>query len=701
MVNRKEGVIKVINNFIDEPMLQAYIHETSQILETLEQEMIQSEMNDTFTEDSINVIFRYMHTIKGSSAMMMYNNIGGLAHVLEDLFFIIRKEDNLEYDFSTLVDLVLESIDFFKIELIKVKNKDDVDGDPSSLQVEIDNLIQTIKVENGLIDENENKSKKQNQKYYIRPSTQPEQVNLFQAVIRFEEGCEMENIRSYTVVQNALEFSNQAYYFPNDIIDNELSAEVIRKDGFKIIISTLKPLDEIKTFFESTIFLKDLKVQAIEMELFNKLSLEYQQETSSEEIKVPKTSKKYKEKKEVAEKTTGQAVISVHVDKLDKLMNMVGELVIAESMVTQNPEVTSLEIESFDKAARQLQKISADLQDMVMGIRMVPLSTTFMKMHRIVRDMNRKLGKEVVLDVSGEETEVDKSIIEKISDPLMHIIRNAIDHGIESAEIRKELEKSEHGRIHLEARNSGSNVLIIIKDDGKGLNKKKIYDKALSNGLTDRAFEELNESEIYKFILNPGFSTNEAVTEFSGRGVGMDVVSKNIENVGGSVIVESEERKGTTITLKIPLTLAIIEGMNLKVGASRFTLPLMTIKESFRPKSDAVFKDPSGLEMIMLRGECYPVLRLHKHYDIPTGITSCDEGILIMIEEDGRSCCLFADELLGQQQVVVKTLPNYIKQYKNVKGLSGCTLLGDGNISLILDVKALNVSTVVGGINGR
>ena len=689
------------NNFIDEPMLQAYIHETSQILETLEQELIKSEMNNIFTEDSINVIFRYMHTIKGSSAMMMYNNIGGLAHVLEDMFFIIRKEDELEYDFPTLVDLVLESIDFFKIELIKVKNKDDVDGDPSSLQVEINNLIQAIKVENGLIDEEEKKSKSKKQQYYIRTSKESEQVNLVQAILKFEKGCEMENIRAYTIVQNVLEFSNQTYYSPNDIIDNELSAEVIKKDGFKIIISTFKPFEEIKKFYESTIFLENLELQIIDVELFNKLSLEYQHETISEEIKVPKTSKKYKEKKEVSDKSAGQTMISVHVDKLDNLMNMVGELVIAESMVTQNPEVTSLEIESFDKASRQLQKISADLQDMVMGIRMVPLSTTFMKMHRIVRDMNRKLGKEVILDVTGEETEVDKSIIEKISDPLMHIIRNAIDHGIESPEIRRQLEKSEQGSIHLEARNSGSDVLIIIKDDGKGLSKEKIYEKALSNGLTDNEFEELSESEIYKFILNPGFSTNEAVTEFSGRGVGMDVVNRNIENVGGTVIVESEEKKGTTITLKIPLTLAIIDGMNLKVGSSRFTLPLMTIKESFRPKSDAVFKDPSGLEMIMLRGECYPVLRLHKHYDIPTSITSCDEGILIMIEEDGRSCCLFADELLGQQQVVVKTLPNYIKQYKNVNGLSGCTLLGDGNISLILDVKALNVSTVVGGSNGR
>jgi len=694
------------NNFIDEPMLQAYIHETSQILETLEQEMIQSEKDEAFTEDSINLIFRYMHTIKGSSAMMMFNNIGGLAHVLEDLFYLIRNEDNLSYDFPPLVDVVLESIDFFKMELLKVKNKEEVDGDPSFIKNDITLMIETIKVENELSDNKANTKVNPKQKYYIRPSESSDDTNFYKVMIRYEDGCEMENIRAYTVIQNILDLTQEIYYFPNDIIDNENSGDVIKSDGFKMVLSSKESEDVIKAFYEETIFLSFLEIETIEKTLFDQLSMDYQEESLPEEIKVPKTSKIYKEqknvqtkkdtkKKEQADKSTSQSMISVNVDKLDQLMNMVGELVIAESMVTQNPEVRSLEIESFEKASRQLQKISTDLQDMVMAIRMVPLSTTFMKMHRIVRDMNRKLEKEVVLDVIGEETEVDKSIIEKISDPLMHIIRNAIDHGIESEEVRNTLGKSAKGTILLEAKNSGSDVLIIIKDDGKGLSKEKIYEKAFSKGLTEKSFDDLTQKEIFSFILSAGFSTNEAVTEFSGRGVGMDVVNKNIESVGGSVVVESEENVGTTIILKIPLTLAIIEGMNLKVGHSRFTLPLMSIKESFRPLSGDVFKDPNGLEMIMLRGECYPVLRLHDRYDLETDIIACHDGILIMIEEDDHNYCLFADELLGQQQVVVKALPNFIRQYKDVKGLSGCTLLGDGNISLILDVKALNTRKVM------
>jgi two-component system chemotaxis sensor kinase CheA len=301
-------------------------------------------------------------------------------------------------------------------------------------------------------------------------------------------------------------------------------------------------------------------------------------------------------------------------------MDMVGELVITEAMVTQNPEFVSLEIESFDKASRQLHKITSELQDMVMAIRMVPLSTTFMKMHRIVRDMTRKLNKNVVLEVYGEETEVDKNIIEKIADPLMHIIRNSLDHGIENEKDREKQGKNIQGTISLEAKNSGSDVLIIIKDDGKGLDKQKLYDKAELQGLVHRPYEEMSNRELYNLILHPGFSTKEQVTEFSGRGVGMDVVAKNIESIGGTVIVDSEFDVGTTIVLKIPLTLAIIEGMNIKVGSARFTLPIMTIKESFRPKNSEIIKDPEGQEMIMVRGLCYPIFRLYDLYKISTDI---------------------------------------------------------------------------------
>jgi len=696
------------NSYIDEPMIEAYVYETSQIIETLEQLMIASEKEGRFSEESINEIFRFMHTIKGSSAMMMFNNICTLAHRMEDIFYVIRENKEIQYDFSNLVDIILESVDYFKIEMMKIKDGETPDGDNSELIEKGSAYLDGIKGETDKkgTKEKEGKSKKEKaapeeqQKYYIRPSKKEQASHYFKAKIWFKADCEMENIRAYTIVHNMGDLAEEIIFKPNDILENEQSSLEIKEHGFQLICCTAEDEDKIKKYLDDTIFLDRLEFEEIKKENFEELSQMYAMgEEEKEEIKIPKTSKMYTEKKDKEEKpdtaaATKQSIISVNVDKLDKLMDMVGEMVIAEAMVTQNPEVLSLEIESFEKSSRQLHKITGELQDLVMAIRMVPLSTTFMKMHRIVRDMTRKLEKNVELVVYGEETEVDKNIIEKIADPLMHIIRNSIDHGIESEEERKKKGKKPQGTVTLEAKNAGSDVLIIVKDDGKGLDKKKLYEKALEHGLINRPFEDMSEREIYNIILQPGFSTKEVVTEFSGRGVGMDVVAKNIESIGGTVIVDSEYGVGTSIILKIPLTLAIIEGMNIKVGDARFTLPIVTIRESFRPKRSEIIKDTEGLEMIMVRGLCYPILRLHDFYKLPTEVTELDEGILIMVEEDERSCCIFADELLGQQQVVVKSLPEYVKKFRQIKGLSGCTLLGDGSISLILDVGEFGLSNV-------
>jgi len=692
-------------------MLEAYVYETSQIVELLEQLMISSEKNNEFTVDSINEIFRFMHTIKGSSAMMMFNGISTLAHRIEDLFYMIREKNDITYDFSLLVDIILESIDYFKLELMKIKNGEDPDGDIQELLSKVDVFIDEVKANNGLVDKKKPKKQANEQKYYIRPSTKEIVAQYYKASLHFKADSEMENIRAYTVVHNIVELVDEIYYKPNDIIENDATVDDIRANGFKMAIQSKSEQEKVKNYLENTIFLDRLEFEEISQEEYKELVTSYQSEDVNDEIKIPETSKKFVEtqrvKQEKQEKqlekqqdkhdtsaSTSQGIISVNVDKLDKLMDMVGELVIAEAMVSQNPEVTKLEIESFDKASRQLHKISTELQDMVMAIRMVPLSTTFMKMHRIVRDMTKKLNKNVALDIYGEETEVDKNIIEKISDPLMHLIRNSLDHGIEDEETRIANGKDRQGTISLEAKNSGSDVLIIIRDDGKGLDKHVLYSKALTQGLINRAMEDMSDREIYRLILHPGFSTKEQVTEFSGRGVGMDVVAKNIESIGGSVIVDSVPTKGTTIILKIPLTLAIIEGMNIRVGQSRFTLPIVTIKQSFRPKAKEIIRDTEGQEMIMVRGLCYPILRLHDIYEVNDSLKDMDEGILIMVEEDEKSCCLFADELLGQQQVVVKSLPNYIKKYRQIRGIGGCTLLGDGNISLILDVGSFNMSRV-------
>lgn len=686
------------NSYIDQPMIEAYVYETSQIVETLEQLMIESEKDSHFTEDSINEIFRFMHTIKGSSAMMMYNNMSTLAHRMEDIFFVIREQEQVDYDFTLLVDIILESIDYYKIELMKIREGDEPDGDHSELLEKVNAYHEDMKSSNGIKTEKKGRQPEKKQKYYISPSNKEDKAKYYKGVLHFKKDSEMENIRSYTVVHNIVDLVDEVFYKPSDIIENDDSSDEIKRNGFQIIVKTQNKEERIKKYLEGTIFLEELEFEEIDEGTYRSASKAYQGEEIPEDVKVPETSKKYVEKK-VKKQTevsiaSKQSMISVNVDKLDKLMDMVGELVIAEAMVSQNPEVTRLEIESFDKASRQLHKISSELQDMVMAIRMVPLSTTFMKMHRIVRDMTKKLEKDVDLVVYGEETEVDKNIIEKIADPLMHIIRNALDHGIENKEDRQASGKNMKGKVVLEAKNSGSDVLIVIKDDGKGLDKEKLFEKATMNGLIDQSIEDMSDRELYNLILHPGFSTKEQVTEFSGRGVGMDVVAKNIQSIGGSVIVDSQLGKGTTIILKIPLTLAIIEGMNLRVGDTRFTIPIMAIKESFRPANDDIFKDTDGNEMIMVRGLCYPVLRLHEFYEVETEVIKVNDGILIMVEEDDRSCCVFADELIGQQQVVVKSLPDYIKKFKKIKGLGGCTLLGDGSISLILDVGQLDLAHV-------
>ncbi|GAA0178108.1 chemotaxis protein CheA [Clostridium sediminicola] len=669
--------------YTNEPMLEMYIFETSQLLEQLEQAIISSEKSGGYSMDSINEIFRFMHTIKGSSTMMLFNEIGSLAHSIEDLFYYLRENKPDTVDYSTLSDLVLEGVDFIKIELEKIKNGDAVDGDSGHIILEIKAFLNNLKSSDSIELESESlKPKEIEQILEVTEKSIPhEGENIFKATIFFEDGCEMENIRAYSIINDLGELAHHISHTPNNILEDDKSVQLIRDKGFEIVLKTEHSYEEMNKFFEQTMFLKDLEFEQIQSE-----------KTEAPEANKPPIKKQIANKKQASKEissSSNQSMITVNVEKLDVLMDLVAEMVIAEAMVTQNPEVVNLDLKNFKKSARQLHKITNELQDVVMSIRMVPLSTTFLKMHRIVRDMCKKLDKEVNLNVIGEETEVDKNIIEHISDPLMHLIRNAIDHGIEDAEERIRLGKEKTGTVTLEAKNSGSDVLVIIRDDGKGLNKEKILKKAKENNILKKKETEMTDKEIYNLILLPGFSTKEKITEFSGRGVGMDVVAKNLESVGGSVSVDSVEGRGSIITMKIPLTLAIIDGMNIKVGSSKYTIPITAIKESFRPKEDDIVIDPEKNEMVMVRGQCFPILRLHNYYNVETDITDFEKGIFIMVEQDERACCLFADELIGKQQVVVKSLPNYIKKNKKINGLSGCTLLGDGSISLILDIGRL------------
>jgi len=678
----------------NEPMLEMYIFETSQMLEQLEQAIMASEKIGRYEENDINEIFRFMHTIKGSSAMMLYNNIGSLAHSVEDMFYFLREKKPTIVNCSALSDLVFEAVDFIKIEVEKIKSGDTPNGNSEQMIAKNKDFLAQLKEKNGCESDFEKPPSKKKQQYYIAPEKKTEYTPkfMYRAKIFFQEDCEMESIRAFTIVHSLADVAEEIKHFPEDILDNSDSCEYIRENGFEIYLKSNSDFDTIKDVLEKTVFLRDMEFSAVEdIGEYNNFIIKKDDNLKTSGIKMPEIQPK--SPIEMLAKEMGgqvkQSIISVNVTKLDTLMDLVGEMVIAEAMVTQNPEVVALEIESFQKSARQLHKIASELQDTVMSIRMVPLSSTFVKMHRIVRDMCKKLGKEVELVLIGEETEVDKNIIEHISDPLMHLIRNSLDHGIEENAEREMIGKEKVGTITLEAKNSGSDVLVIIKDNGRGINRDKVLKKARENGILRKNESEMTEREIFNLILLPGFSTKENVTEFSGRGVGMDVVTKNLEAVGGSVNVDSVEGKGTTITLKIPLTLAIIDGMNIKVGNSRYTIPIIAIKESFRPTENECFQDPDGNNMIMVRGECYPILRLHEYYRVSTEITQFHEGILIMVEHDEKMFCLFADKLLGKQQVVVKALPNYIKGIKKIEGLAGCTLLGDGSISLILDIAGL------------
>lgn len=698
-------------NFENEPMMEVYIFETTQNLEQLEQVIICSEKNGGFSPDDVSEIFRFMHTIKGSSAMMLFNNIEKAAHAVEDIFYFIREQKPEGLDFSAVSDLVLECVDFIKEEICKITNENEADGDPGDLIDSFNLFLNELRRIFG--DENpQSRGQQKKQQYYIpqekkhhlsaaevQADQEPGKGACYQVIIQYEDDCTMENIRAYTLVFGLAELVEEVYYLPADIAENPQTAAYIRENGFEIYFKTELCYEEIKAHFENIIYVEQLLFREIDEQRLDQFRQKIQEVKPRETFALP--NKEFSQtdtpkpviacSEDTQKNNTGaaQKMISVNVDKLDNLMNLVGELMITESMVTQCPEVEMIQSENFHKASIELHKITVELQDMVMAIRMVPLSTTFVKMNRIVRDMCKKLNREVVLDLYGEETEVDKNIIEHISDPLMHIIRNAIDHGIESETERLAKGKEKAGHIILEAKNVGSDVLIVIKDDGRGLDKARILEKARQNDLLTKPVEEMSDREIFKLVLLPGFSTKESITEFSGRGVGMDVVTKNLEEVGGTVLVDSEMDRGTTITLKIPLTLAIVEGMNIRVGKSRYTIPITTISESFRPDQKDCLMDPDNNEMVMIRGQCFPILRLHKHYQIKNAETDLTKGILIMVEQEEKVICVFADELLGQQQVVVKALPNYVNSMKKILGLAGCTLLPDGSISLIMDISGL------------
>lgn len=788
-----------------EAMADAYVFETTSLLEQLDQILMKTENESNFGEEEINEIFRTMHTIKGSSAMMGLENMSKLAHAIEDMFYIIREDNPVISSMNELYDLVFNASDLLKAEIELIQEDEYTPTDFTEQMNKIEDFAAVLKGGEGAAPAAAPAPAAASSApaaasaapaasgASAAPASELTHVKVF-----FEEDCKMENLRAMLVVNRISESCSKLEYIPPDIETNSETAKVIVASGFDVmfkplggvtideIIETIKTTPNVKgcevvqrgadsggaaaadittvrVHFDDDCKMENLRavlvvnnirdvcdnvtyepadidnnaetaktiveegflvhfssdkakavIQAIEStpsvksyEIIETPAAEPVQETgapaaspapsaapaaAAPKSAAPKPAEKKPAAAAAPKPAAGggakQSLISVNLNKLDTLLDLVGEIVITEAMVTSNPDLKGLKLDNFQKSARQLRKLNEELQDAVMSIRMVPLSGAFNKMTRIVRDMKVKLNKDVDLVFEGEETEVDKSIIDQLNDPLMHMVRNSMDHGIEeNVEDRIAAGKSPKGKITLSAYNTSGEVIIVVADDGGGINPEKVLAKAERNGILTRPASEYSEKEILNMIMLPGFSTNEQVTEYSGRGVGMDVVKKNIEKIGGSVSVESKFGEGTNFIIKIPLSLSIVDGMEISVGNSIFAIPINVISSSFKVLPEQLVKDTNGNEMIMVRGECYPLIRLYELYGLTPNIQDLYEGIVILVETDGKKACVFADELIGEQQVVVKPFPRLLGAY-NIKqnGMSGCSILGDGSITIILDV---------------
>ncbi len=707
------------DGFNTEDMLDMYLFENQQLLEKLQETVLEQKDEECFDEDAINEIFRTMHTIKGSSGVMMFDAITAVSHKLEDIFYVLRESHPENVPHLQLVEHVLEVSDFITEELDKIQNGEEADGDSSEIIARLDKFLKMIKGESDTKEKKEAPKKETGaQKFYIAPIAS-NTSKYFRIKVTYNEGVNLVNVHAYKAIYALKEIAEDVIYSPEDIISNENSVDEIMENGFNILLQTQAKLADIQGVIKEGYDVKKVDIiecsaaeykqgfgdeeEPITIDLESSVEeIEAKAERSQEQImaeskskalapgdfviqsKEPGKAKKLaKDKPKKADKAT---YINVDVAKMDQLMDLIGELVISQSVVLQNPDlkVPGLNLDNFNKSAAQMVKISTDLQNVIMSMRMVPLTNTFQKMNRIVFDVSRKLGKDIDFVMVGETTEVDKNIVEHISDPLMHLVRNSVDHGIEMPEDRLAAGKTEKAKVTLSAKTESGKVWITVEDNGKGLDRQQIMNKARNQGLLDYSKPEsaYTDKEVFQFITLPGFSTKEKVTEYSGRGVGMDVVLSNIASIGGSLEIESEKGKGSKMILKIPLTLAIIDGIVMKVGDTSFVIETGAVKEFVSVTNDMMIQDPDNREFVMIRGECYPVLRVGDRYHLKGYQTDVENGMMVIMEVDGQQVCLFVDALVGKQEIVVKPIPSYVKK---VKGLSGCTQLGDGSIALILD----------------
>lgn len=683
---------------MDSSILDTYLYEENNLLDQLDEMLVADEKNGDFSTDDVNEIFRIMHTIKGSSAMMEFNSISTIAHHIEDVFFYIRDKgiETLDPEHKKeLFNLMFRSEDYLRSEIEKVEQGVPLSTDIDAFSNEINSFLK--KISGAAPAQPEASQAAPAASGAAAPSSLPDDKDaacFFHVFL--EEGVGMENLRAYMIVNAVRECEVTFRFYPSDMETDSDTSQKIAENGFFLAFDSSEDASKAEGILKTQNHIRSYELVNVPKAAPPAKAEEKKASVSKPTAPAPASTDTAAGKAApmLSHAPVKQNLISVNLMKLDSLMDIVGEIVITESMVTSSPELNLLprdNRDNFMKSARQLRKLTNDLQDIAMSLRMVPISGVFQKMNRIVRDMKQSLGKDVRLTIVGEDTEVDKTIVDNIQDPIMHIVRNSMDHGIEeTAQERIAAGKDPQGEIVLSASHTSSEVVISVKDDGYGMDPQKILEKARSKNMLTKPDSEYSQKEILGLIMLPGFSTNTEVTEYSGRGVGMDVVKKNVESLGGIVSVSSTYGEGTTISMKIPLTLAIVDGMKVTVGDSIFTIPIANIRQSFKVKADQVIKDEYGNEMVERVDHFYPIVRLHSFYHLPTEVTQMEDGILLWVEANDRSYCLFVDDLIGEQQVVVKPLPAFLSEF-NLKdhGITGCTIMGDGNISIILDILSL------------
>lgn len=693
---------------MDSSILDTYLYEENNLLDQLDEMLVADEKNGDFSTDDVNEIFRIMHTIKGSSAMMEFNSISTIAHHIEDVFFYIRDKgiETLDPEHKKeLFNLMFRSEDYLRSEIEKVEQGVPLSTDIDAFSNEINSFLKKISGAAPAQPEASQAAPAASGAAAsgaaapgaAAPASLPDDKDaacFFHVFL--EEGVGMENLRAYMIVNAVRECEVTFRFYPSDMETDQDTSQTIAENGFFLAFDSSEDASKAEGILKTQNHIRSYELVNVPKAAPPAKAEEKKASVSKPTAPAPASTDTAAGKAApmLSHAPVKQNLISVNLMKLDSLMDIVGEIVITESMVTSSPELNLLprdNRDNFMKSARQLRKLTNDLQDIAMSLRMVPISGVFQKMNRIVRDMKQSLGKDVRLTIVGEDTEVDKTIVDNIQDPIMHIVRNSMDHGIEeTAQERIAAGKDPQGEIVLSASHTSSEVVISVKDDGYGMDPQKILEKARSKNMLTKPDSEYSQKEILGLIMLPGFSTNTEVTEYSGRGVGMDVVKKNVESLGGIVSVSSTYGEGTTISMKIPLTLAIVDGMKVTVGDSIFTIPIANIRQSFKVKADQVIKDEYGNEMVERVDHFYPIVRLHSFYHLPTEVTQMEDGILLWVEANDRSYCLFVDDLIGEQQVVVKPLPAFLSEF-NLKdhGITGCTIMGDGNISIILDILSL------------